>query len=319
VDSDSGFSVAGWLEHWLSVYAPVRCSSRKTIERYRSLARYLAYGPLPLQQTGSTKLEEIVHGELEFALLSLLSEGRQKAKLSPRTVRHLGSLLSVAFDKAFRLDLIPENPMRKVELPPLTKPEARCLSLEQMQALRRVCRYDWTGPLIELALATGARRGELLALECVDIEWGPPPVLMISKSLEQTAAGLRVKCPKSGKSRRCTLPQVAVTALLPRLRWRQEESKLLFPDPATGSHRSPSRVSKVISRRLHKAGIEDASLHTLRHTHASMLISRGVPLPAVSARLGHADPNITARIYAHALPPDDARAADVWDALLGEA
>ena len=64
---------------------------------------------------------------------------------------------------------------------------------------------------------------------------------------------------------------------------------------------------------MKKAGIADASLHTLRHTHASILLSKGVPLPAVSARLGHADVNITAKIYSHCLPDDDARAADAWE------
>jgi integrase len=63
-------------------------------------------------------------------------------------------------------------------------------------------------------------------------------------------------------------------------------------------------------RRIRKAGITDASLHSLRHAHASNLLSRGVPLTAISARLGHANANITARIYCHALPLDDQRAAD---------
>ncbi len=74
----------------------------------------------------------------------------------------------------------------------------------------------------------------------------------------------------------------------------------------------------MIVRRLRKAGIADASFHTLRHTHASNLLSRGVPLPAVSARLGHADANVTARVYSHALPADDPRAADAWDTLISE-
>jgi len=55
----------------------------------------------------------------------------------------------------------------------------------------------------------------------------------------------------------------------------------------------------------------------VRHTHASNLLSRGVPLPAVSARLGHADANVTARVYSHALPADDQRAADIWDSIVG--
>ena len=69
---------------------------------------------------------------------------------------------------------------------------------------------------------------------------------------------------------------------------------------------------------MQKAGIANASLHTLRHTPASILLSRGVPLPAVSARLGHADTSITARIYSHLLPDDDARAADAYEAEIAE-
>jgi integrase len=71
----------------------------------------------------------------------------------------------------------------------------------------------------------------------------------------------------------------------------------------------------VVVRRLKKAGIK-ASLHSLRHTHASSLLSKGVPLPAVSARLGHVDCNITARIYSHAIPDDDNRAVDAWEKVL---
>ena len=57
------------------------------------------------------------------------------------------------------------------------------------------------------------------------------------------------------------------------------------------------------------------SLHTLRHSHGSHLLSSGVPLPAVSKRLGHANPHVTAAIYSHALDQDDQRAADAWDAI----
>jgi integrase len=90
---------------------------------------------------------------------------------------------------------------------------------------------------------------------------------------------------------------------------------IVFCQP-DGSYLWPHLVSQTIVRRLGKAGIENASLHTLRHTHASNLLSKGVPLPAVSARLGHADTNITARIYSHALPDDDQRAADTWESVV---
>lgn len=58
------------------------------------------------------------------------------------------------------------------------------------------------------------------------------------------------------------------------------------------------------------------TLHDLRHTHATLLLSDGVPIAAVAARLGHADPSITLGVYAHALPADDARAAEAAERLL---
>ena len=186
------------------------------------------------------------------------------------------------------------------------------------------CGGDWTFALVELASALGARRGELLALEWRDLDWVSGQ-LLISKSLEQTKAGLRVKRPKNGKSRLCRLPKSALVALQ-FLRDQQNEHRRLFagqyrdlglifcqPD---GSYHEPDLISQVIIRRMRKAGIANASLHTLRHTHTSHLLSNGVPLPGVSAQLGHANPNVTARIYSHALPADDQRAADVWDAIV---
>jgi integrase len=174
-------------------------------------------------------------------------------------------------------------------------------------------------------MASGARRGELLALQWSDIDWASC-VLTVSKSLEQTAAGLRVKATKSKKPRRFQLSQSAITALKFHQEQQQEHRRLfssdyqdrglIFAEP-NGEYLQPDLISQTVTRRLKKAGIKDASFHSLRHSHASNLLSRGVPLPAVSARLGHADTNVTARVYSHALPADDQRAADEWETIVG--
>ncbi len=126
----------------------------------------------------------------------------------------------------------------------------------------------------------------------------------------------------------CTCPSgdrvgpTAITALRFQQEQQKEHRRLCGADSkdnnlafckVDGRFLMPDLVSQVIVRRMKKAGIKDASLHTLRHTHASSLLSKGVPLPAVTARLGHADVNITARVYSHALPEDDRRAADAWE------
>jgi integrase len=316
-----------WVQTWLDVYAVERCQP-KTLERYRQLAAYLvkeANGEP--SELAKIPLSALSHRDLEPALYALLkAKGKRREHVSARTVRHVAGLLNVALNKAFRLEMIPVNPMLRVELPTFEKKDVRSLTPEEIHSLRDACRGDWTFALVELALASGARRGELLALQWSDIEWESKTV-RIAKSLEQTAAGLRVKSTKTKKPRRFRISQNAIAALQFQ-RDLQAENKRLFganyqdngsvfcePD---GRFHEPDLVSQVVIRRILKAGIKDASFHTLRHSHASNLISRGVPLPAVSARLGHADTNITARIYSHALPADDQRAADVWDALIDE-
>ena len=302
-------SLAAWLERWLKSYAPLRCSP-KTIERYSELSRYVVDGPTPeLAGIAAAPLGQLRHVEIELALLSLLPG------LSAHTIRHIAGMLSSAFRRASRLDLIAGNPMASVELPPCEPRDTRSLTPAELERLRDICRGEWTFTFVEVAMATGCRRGEMLALEWRDIDWRDR-LVTISKSIEQTRAGLRVKRPKSGRVRIFHLPDVAIEAL--RSQRAFVHGRLVFPGDGDRPRR-PDLVSQLIARRIHQAGIEGASLHSLRHTHATNLLSRGVPLPAISARLGHADPTITARIYCHALPVDDARAAQEWDKLLKHA
>ena len=302
---------AEWLRTWLDTYAPRRCQP-KTLERYEQLADYIlnrgssgADGAHldkvkhPAEELAKTRLRDVTHSAIERTLWELMKvKAKRRAHLSAKTVRHIEGLLSVALNKAFRLDMITVNPMLKVELPSVERhDDARSLTSDEIGRLRDVCQGDWTFAFVEVDLATGARRGELLALTWSDIDWIGRRVT-VGKSLEQTKKGLRVKATKSGKPRGFTLPQSAITALS-FVRDQQADHRRIFGADynnddlvfcrADGSYLDPALVSQTISRRLRKAGINDASLHTMRHNHASIMLSGGVPLPAVSLRLGHAD------------------------------
>ena len=315
-------TVADWVRAWLRDYAPQRCEP-KTIERYHQLAGYVLNAtegePARL---AATPLAEVDHVIVEAALYALLRmPAKRRAHLSAKSVREVAAVLGVSLGKAFKLGKIVVNPLLRVELPKAEKPEARSLTPGEVQRLREVCRGDWTFCFVEIACATGCRRGELLALTWEDVDWDAATIT-VSKSLEETTAGLRVKKTKSNKPRRFRIGPSAIAALRFQREQQDEHRRLCGPDYRDnnlvfalpdGSFLWPHLVSQTIVRRMRKAGVKDASLHTLRHTHASTLLSKGVPLPAVSARLGHADTNITARIYSHALPEDDARAADTWE------
>jgi len=316
-----------WLQKWLDQYAAHKCQP-KTMERYRQLAAYVTNSTAPeISGMADMPLSKLARKHLKLALFTLLQvKAQRREHISPRTVRHIGGLLSSALSEAVELELLPANPMLGIKgLPAAEKPEARALNPAEIRALRDVCRNDWTFPLVEVAMAAGCRRGELLALRWTDIEWDSR-ILSVSRSLEQTASGLRIKTTKSKKPRRFELSKSAITALQ-FLRDQQKEHRRLFAGDykdlglifcqANGDYLRPDLISQVIVRRLRKAGIEDASLHSLRHANATNLLSKGVPVAVVSARLGHADPSITNRIYNHALPADDKRAADEWDEIVG--
>jgi integrase len=316
-----------WLDKWLDDYAIHTCQP-KTMERYRQLAAYITSATEgEIATLARLPLSAVARKDIKQALFAVLRlKGKRREHISPRTVRHIAGVLSSALSQAVELEMLPANPMLRLKGLPSSEPtDVRSLSPDEIRAVRDTCRGDWTFAFVEVALASGSRRGELLALQWPDIDWAAK-TLSVTKSLEQTASGLRVKSTKSKKPRRFQLSQGSIAALQ-FLRDQQQENRrlfggdyqdnaLIFAEP-NGDYLQPDLVSQTIVRRLRKAGIGNASLHSLRHSNATNLLSKGVPLAAVSARLGHADPSITHRIYNHALPADDRRAADKWDEIIG--
>ena len=95
------------------------------------------------------------------------------------------------------------------------------------------------------------------------------------------------------------------------------DNNLVFCQP-DGRYYSPDRLGARVVELMKKVGLHGVSLHSLRHSHASILLSKGVPPAVVSQRLGHADQNITLSIYSHALPADTRAAAKIWNDSMAE-
>jgi integrase len=146
--------------------------------------------------------------------------------------------------------------------------------------------------------------------------------LLVTKSLEETQAGLRIKSTKSGEPREFSVPASALS-VLERHREQQEseralygqdyqEHNLIFARP-DGAYYSPDQMSVRITKFARKAGFPGIGLHSLRHSHASQLLSSGTPIAAVADRLGHKNSGVTLSIYDHALPADVSAAAETWN------
>lgn len=183
--------------------------------------------------------------------------------------------------------------------------------------------------VVALALATGARRGELLAQRWsdVDLEAG---TLRIERSLEQTKAfGLRFKSPKTRHGRRVvTVPPWIVAEL--RAHWKAQQERRLelglgkAPEDALvlgkkdGTPPRPTTVSAEWIKFAKRHGFAPVKFHALRHTHASQLINAGMDVITISRRLGHASPNVTLGVYGHRFKNKDGQAAQIVEAAFAD-
>ena len=161
----------------------------------------------------------------------------------------------------------------------------------------------------------------MLALRWSDIEGCD---VVIARSLTQTRQTLEFKSTKTDRPRRVNLPRSVVISLEAH-RKRQDQFRrqfgpdyrsdldLIFANP-DGTPLKPDSVSASVSLLCRRLGLpKGVSLHTLRHSHGSVLLADGVDLATVSERLGHSSVRVTADIYSHALRGRDQEAAQRWD------
>jgi integrase len=177
--------------------------------------------------------------------------------------------------------------MDGIELPKLTRRAPKVVEKGGVEKLLTRARNTRLYPLTLLGIATGARRGELLALQWADIDL-ETGLMNAKKSPEQTKAGLRVQSTKSEKPRRFAVPAGALDALREHHTDQARDREFFGADYQAhspvfcgpeGTYYSPDRVGARIVEVMKKAGLAGVSLHSLRHTHAGELLSAGVPIP----------------------------------------
>jgi len=254
--------------------------------------------------------------------------GRRDGKeggLSPRTRRHIHRILSAALGRAIEQQLITRNPcdaFRK-RLPKVERREMTTLSVDQAQRLFAAIRHTRVYWPVLIALATGARRGEILALRWrnVDLDRGD---LRVVESLEQTKSGLRFKAPKNEKARAITIPAFAIEELR-RLKREQAEELLglgvrqngdtLLCARADGEAMQPRSLTHEFTRLVIRAkDLPRVRFHDLRHSHATQLLLAGVHPKVAQERLGHSTISVTPDLYSHVTATMQEEAAAKLDA-----
>lgn len=175
---------------------------------------------------------------------------------------------------------------------------------------------------VALAIGTGMRRGEILALRWSDVDLDGK-VAYVRRTLLETPEGLSFQEPKTERSRRSvTLPKFLVAALRTHKRLQAERRLLLGEawqahdlviEVGDGSPMHPNLLTQAFARLATRRGFDGVRFHDLRHAHATLMLVRGVHPKVVSERLGHAGIAITLDTYSHVIPNLQAEAAAVLD------
>jgi integrase len=272
---------------------------------------------------GERRLQKLRAVDLAGFYATLAREG-----LAPRTIRLIHTVLHRALGQAKIWGLVRDNPAELAKPPKAPDRETAILQPDQAAILLERLRGNPLSLFVSLALGTGARRSELLALRWQDIDFDAGR-LTIEQALEETRAyGLRIKGPKTKHGRRTiSLPPHLLTELRQHRRMLQEErlARGLGKAPADspvlatpeGTYQSPNALSKAWPRFMAAIGMPKVTVHSLRHTHASMLIASGVDILTISRRLGHSSPTITLGVYGHLIHGTDDRAAAIMEAAFG--
>jgi len=315
-------SLAEFLERWLTDYVWPNLSPR-TAEGYEHIIRkHLIPG------LGNMVLTQLKPEQLQRYYSAKLAAGRcdGKGALSARTVRHHHVTLHNALQSAVKCGLLSRNPADAVSTPRYQRPEWHTLSEDDISTLLEAAKETPYYALFYMALFTGMRRSELLALRWSDVD-----LLLCQVHIAQTLHHLRngefvLRPPKTAKGRRMVSLSPSAALVLAEHRQKQEainlmqgitlrEDDLIFTG-LNGHPILPDTITHAWIKLVRRTGLDGIRFHDARHTHASLMLKQGVHPKIVQERLGHASIAITLDTYSHVTPGLQEAAAARFDELV---
>jgi integrase len=322
-------TVTEYLTDWIDSHAME--IKPRTLLDYRACIRLYVtprIGHLPIQAVRPSTITKLYRD-------LLTSGGRDGQPLAVATVTHLHAVLRKAFRDAVVVDeLIGSNPVERAKRPRVQAQEPRTVwTIAQLRAFLATAKQHRLFAFFHVAAYAGVRRGELLNLRWTDIDLDAKKITITGSTA--VIGGERVNgTTKSGRARVLSIDDETVAVLRQRKTdqaaeqlqagdsWRGTKDGYVFTT-GWGEPIYPDTVTSLMTKLIRAFNRPDqgprpndqlphARLHDLRHLHATTLLLSGVPVHVVAARLGHADPAITLRVYAHVIRSAEAAAADIF-------
>lgn len=293
-------TLGDYLDRWLATL-PATKLRPQTIDYYRNyVAAHIA----------GTELARKSLARLAPADLEALYARKLAAGLNQTSVHHLHAVLHRALAVALRQGTVARNVADLVDGPGVAKIEMQVLKNDEPDRFLHAVAGKPLEALYVLAVTSGLRQGELLALRwaSVDLDLGE---LEVVGSLSGQHRARQLLPPKTGRGRRVSLAPAAVEALREHRR-RQTELRLqlgsiwldrglVFSDESTrfGDYLARATLNRTLNRILREAGLPHIRFHDLRHTAATRMLSRGVHPKIAAEMLGHSSINVTLDRYSH--------------------
>ena len=315
VYDDENMTVGEYFDVWLK--GSVRGSVRQcTYDRDASLVNnHLrpALGGIRLKKLSAAHLQGFYRDRLDYGL-------------SPSTVYKMHAILHKALSQALKWHIVPRNVTEAVRPPRPAPREMRPLTAEEARRLLQAAHGNGLEALYVLAVTTGMRQGELLALRWQDVDIKNCTV-SVRRTLTRNGGVIELGEPKTKKSRWsiCLTPR-AIEALESHLERQLREIGILgdrYKDQgvlfttSTGGLINPCNLrQRSFARLLKEARLPHIRFHDLRHTCATLLLTQGTHPKYVQDLLGHATIAITLDTYSHVMPGmGDQTARAIQDAL----
>ncbi len=309
--------VSGYMTRWLEDFAKANLAPR-TYHNYKLQIRehiIPAFGMMKLSKLDTPNIQALYTAKL-------------KDGLKPSSVRYIHAVLHCALQKAVELRLIPRNPAASARPPKIRQEEITPLDAEQARMILEAAKGDRFECLYILSLMCGLRMGEALGLKWTDIDF-EAGTLRVHRQIQRIreGGGLVFSEPKNASRRTIDLPQRAVEALKShRKRQAEEQLKagekwqdngLVFASRKGTPLDAQNIVNRYFKPLLRRTGLPEIRWHDLRHTCATLLLSRGTHPKMVQHLMGHASIQLTLDRYSHWIPSMGRATAEGMDEALG--
>lgn len=178
--------------------------------------------------------------------------------------------------------------------------------------------------MITFDLLSGLRRAEFLGLRWSDVDLDKQLLYIRQTWNYLPTEGCYADTPKTATSERpLRISRTAILLLLEYKQWQDTQRELLGDawrdtdgrifTTEEGKPLFPDTVTNWFTDFVKRTGLPKVTIHSLRHTYASLMIADGTPLVVVSHKLGHAQTSTTANIYAHVIAEAEAKADQTFD------